>query len=224
MTLLDITAQLAEQTRHRGLDAGRPLLIVDADEVLLQFALCFENFLESRGLYLDLKSYALFGNIRRKSDAEPVPMENVARLIDAFFLERTEDIPPVPGARDALSVLSDRTQIVVLSNIPEARRQARRRGLARLGMDYPVLANVGTKGEAVATLAGLIDAPVVFIDDVPQNIASVARLVDHVHRLHFVADPRLAALVAPAPESHARIDRWPEARCYIETWLQSLGF
>lgn len=224
MTLPDMTAQLAEQTKNQGLDRRRPLLIVDADEVLLQFVVCFEAFLSSRGLYLDLKSYALFGNVRRLRDEAALSRDTVARLIEDFFHERAQDIPPVAGAADALSGLWARAQIVVLSNIPADQRLARRRGLAHHGMDYPVLVNVGPKGGAVAALARLVAAPVLFIDDVPRNIASVARAAGHVRRIHFVADPRLAALIAPAPDSHARIDHWPEARCYIEDWLSAGGF
>jgi len=32
-----------------------------------------------------------------------------------------------------------------------------------------------------------------------------------VHRLHMIAEPRLAPAVPPAEHAHARIDDWPTA-------------
>ena len=48
------------------LAAGRPLLLVDADEVLLAFARGFDEFLAGHDCYLDLVSYRLHGNVRRR--------------------------------------------------------------------------------------------------------------------------------------------------------------
>ena len=62
----------------------RPLLIIDADEVLLLFADGFDKFLAPHGYYLDFSSYRLFGNVRRKDDNAALSDEQVTKLLDEF--------------------------------------------------------------------------------------------------------------------------------------------
>lgn len=224
MTAAVLHEEVAAQLGELRLDARRPLVITDADEVVLQFVAALELFLAGRGLYLDLSSYALTGNIRRVGSGEPEPAESVKALLADFFEERVEHILPVPGAAEALAALSRRAQILVLSNVPLARREARQRALKAHGMDYPVVANHGAKGAAVAEIARRVEAPVVFVDDIPSNIASVARAAPEVIRLHFIADPRLARLAPPCPERHGRRDDWPSARAFIEAELAARGW
>src|SRR3546814_11402327 len=71
-------------------------------------------------------------------------------------------------------------------------------------MDFPLIANSGPKGPAVVELLRRVPGSAVFIDDIPHNHASVARLAPAVHRLHYVADTRLAALPGPAADCHPR--------------------
>ncbi len=202
------------------IDSRRPLLITDADEVLLQFVRALEDHLLDNRLYLDLTSFALTGNIKRQADDQALPSPEVKEVLAGFFEERTETVAAVEGAADALSALSRRAQIVVLSNIPTHLAPARRRGLASHGMDYPVIANSGPKGPSVRYLARVAaPARTFFMDDIPGNHDSVADSASEVIRLHFVADPRLARLVETAASAHARIDDWPGARAYIEGHL-----
>ena len=66
------------------LDAGRPLLITDADEVLLRFAAGFDRFLRQREHYLDLVSYRLHGNVKRIAGGEAIlDIEATALLVEA---------------------------------------------------------------------------------------------------------------------------------------------
>ena len=221
-------AEASEAVRRQiaeiDIDSSRPLLITDADEVLLQFVRALEAHLRSNALYLDLTSFALTGNIKRQSDDQALSSTEVRRVLSGFFEERTEHVAPVDGAAEALAALSRRTRIVVLSNIATHLGPARQRGLARHGMDYPVIANSGPKGPSVRHLARLAGpAPVFFLDDIPGNHESVAASADNVIRLHFVADPRLARLVQTAESAHARIDDWPGARAFIEAHLDGTG-
>ena len=57
--------------------------------------------------------------------------------------------------------------------------------------------------------------PTVFVDDLPVHHASVAKHAPEVHRLHMVAEPRLAPAVPTAEHAHARIDDWPTATHWI---------
>ena len=45
----------------------------------------------------------------------------------------------------------------------------------------------------------------------PVHHASVAKHAPEVHRLHMIAEPRLAPAIPPAEHAHARIDDWPTA-------------
>lgn len=220
----DLSAELISQLDELNILPDHPLVVTDADEVLFRFVACFEDFLETRDHYLDLRSFALTGNVRRRDDNEPLSRQQVSEQLGEFFADRGEHIPPVPGAAEALSILSRRAQIVVLSNIPMAQRGARSRGLEKHGMPYPMIANTGGKGGAVAALASRVEAPVFFIDDLPDQISSVARAAGHVKRLHFVADPRLAALLEPAVDCHHRTSDWVNARSYIEDELNRSGY
>ena len=197
------------------LNPNRPLIICDADEVLVQFMAGLEDYIETLGYYHDFSSFRIHGNVRYRATGEPVPNEIVSGLFGSFFAERTLHLEPVDGAADALKRLSDHAQIVILSNLPATSREARIENLARHGMPYPVIAGSGPKGPVVKGLIGDFPKPVVFIDDLPPNLISVAQETPHVHRLHFVADPRLASLLPPCPDAHARIDDWPAAEAWI---------
>lgn len=221
MTLADeVRIQLNDLT----IKQNHPLIVCDADEVLVQFVQALEGYLEDNGYYIDLSNFALTGNIRRKRDDVPADAEQVREMVASFFADRTEHVPAVPGAADALAGLATRCQIVVVTNIPIDQRDARIKGLSNQRMNYPVIANTGAKGAVVSHLAAQANAPTFFIDDIPQNISSVAEAAQHVHRIHFVADYRLAALLQPAEDCHHRVDDWPAARVYIENHLTELGF
>jgi hypothetical protein len=60
----------------------------------------------------------------------------------------------------------------------------------------------------------------VFLDDLPPHLASVAHLCPDVHLVHFVAHPRLAAIVPHAPQCHLRTSDWTEAREWISARLK----
>jgi hypothetical protein len=215
----ELPAPVAEQLAGLPLTHGKPLLIVDADEVLFYFMRGLEGFLAGRDLYFDWASYALHGNIRRRADDLPVDAEILHPLLQRFFAEATEDLEPVDGAAAALAELSGTSQIVILSNVPMLAREARIRALARHRMAYPLIANSGPKGPAVAAMLKRVAAPAVFIDDIPHNHSSVAQIAPAAHRLHYIADPRLAALLGPAPDSHHRMDDWPAMLAHVTDLL-----
>lgn len=215
-----VAAQLAGLTLERD----RPLIVSDADEVLFAFMAGFERYLHAQGLYFDWRSFALTGNVRRREGDEAVPAEEMPALLHGFFDTSTESLDPVPGAAAALQALSRDAQVVVLSNVPLPQIEARKRALAAHGMDYPLIANVGGKGAAVRHMARQIAAPVVFIDDIPHQHRSVRKAAADTFCLHFVADPRLAALLGRAEECDHRADDWPAAESAIAAELRRRGF
>jgi len=224
MTKHGIAPEQLAQLDDLSLKPSRPLLISDADEVLFAFMAAFETYLEGTGYFFDWSSFALTGNIRRRVDSSPVDGADVRNLLATFFYERTASMAPVDGAAEALAALSERLQIVVLSNLPFDQRTVRQEALKRHGMGYPLIAGAGPKGPLVAVIAEAVSAPVFFIDDGPNHHGSVARHAEHVRRLHMISDPRLARLLAASPHSHHRADDWAEARRLIEAELDAAGF
>ncbi|HCX66153.1 MAG TPA: hypothetical protein DHK64_01080, partial [Rhodobiaceae bacterium] len=73
-------------------------------------------------------------------------------------------------------------------------------------------------------LADIVEAPVVFLDDIPHNLSSVAKAHAPAHLIHFIADPRLAKLLGPATDSHLHTTDWAEAQKFIEDTLSADGF
>ncbi len=223
MSTSNIPYNLRQQLESVDIEPHRPLLISDADEVLFAFMVCFERYMERRGAYFDCVSYRLNGNIHSQSDKRPLSAPEVKDLINGFFREETRDISPIVGAATTLQTLSKRMQVVVLSNVPLEQHDDRRHALVRHGMDYPLIANTGSKAPAVQILAARTKAPVVFIDDSPSHHREVAELSHDVRRIHYVGDARLSALLDPAEHSHYRADSWDDIKRHIEEHLAAEG-
>lgn len=220
----DLPEDLRMQIAPIDLKRGQPIIVSDADEVLFAFMAGFENYLQSQEFTFRWDSYALQGNIRRAADDVAVEQEEVRRLLGGFFAERTEHLDAIPGAAPSLEKLSGRAQVVVLSNVPIRQRQARERALKARGMPYPLIANEGGKGRAVRALADVVQAPVIFIDDIPSQHTSVRKAVEDAFCLHFVGDERLARFLDRAEHADHRADTWDEALPVIEARLSALGY
>ena len=190
----------------------RPLLIVDVDEVLGLFMHGFGAFVAQRGYELRIERFALFQNLFRPGDSQPLDMETGRTLFNEFFRHGSEAMLPTPHAVASLDALSRRASIVILTNAPDQCREPRRRWLTRHGMDYPLLFNSGPKGAIVAALSARTRGPSAFVDDLIPNLDSAAESAPAVHRFQLVADPRLAAVAPSAPDRHPRIDDWPSLR------------
>ena len=198
----------------------KPLIISDADEVLVHFAKPLELFLDEFDMSIAFTSYKLFGNVRYKSSNEKVPKEQVFELLQRFFIEKVHTCPAVEGVCAALERLSENYQIIILSNTPYDAREQRIKALNNIGINFPLIANDGHKGPAVKALYAAASAQTVFLDDIPHHHTSVATSAPEVQRIHFVADQRLAKLLEPATDSHTRIDNWREAETYIENYFK----
>jgi len=220
----ELDPEVREALNTLDLDPTQPLIISDADEVLLQFVAGLERYLDGLGLWLDLQTFALSGNIKDKETGEPVPVDKTPDLLSGFFKAEAGNLLAVDHAAEALTALSKRAQIIVLTNVPTAQRDARADSLARQGMGYPVIANTGLKGPAVSHIAKAFTAPVFFLDDIPHNLKSVAESHEPSRRLHFIADKRLAKLLPPSEHSHFHSSHWPDAQSFMEAELSALGF
>lgn len=197
----------------------RPLLILDCDEVVLDFVHPLRRWLmQAHDLELRLDSYALAANIRRLSDGSPIAADEFPPLIEGFFRDGQAGQQPVPGVREMLAELADVAEVHIVTNVPPAHGEARRAVLRDHGIDVPLHANEGLKGPRVAALAA--GRPGVFVDDLPHQHKSVAEHAGQLKRLHFVATPELRGFMQPTRHAHARIDDWPAATRWIHQQMK----
>jgi hypothetical protein len=195
----------------------KPLLITDCDEVLLHMVRHFGSWLdEAHDIEFDL-SHHDWSRAMRPRDGRELTPEAMWGYLDGFFPAEMARQTLVPHAREALAALADLADIVVLTNLRDHCQSHRVAQLAEHGIVHRVVCNQGGKGGPVARLAEEHGASVVvFVDDLSQHHESVASAAPHVHRLHMVSEPRMAAHVPQAPFAHARIDDWREAQAWIE--------
>ena len=198
-----------------GLSRGRPLVIVDVDEVLGLFMQGFGKFLESRGFEFRVDRFALFQNIYRPGASEHLNLAEGRRLFDDFFRTGCGEIEPAPGAVEALAALSRRAEILILSNAPAEAERLRGAWLKRHGLPQALILNTGPKGPITAALVAQTDQRTAFVDDLIPNLDSVAEHSPTTATFQHVADLRLRPL-APRSDRHRRIDDWAELGAAIE--------
>ena len=193
------------------IDPSKPLLIVDADEVLFQFMAAFLTFIEEKGHAFIFRSYALAGNVLAYNDGPPLERQIVSGLVTEFFEKRTREIPADLEAAPALSRLTrDGIQIVVLSNVPSIAVEDRRYALNAANIRYPLAPWSGPKGTAVAALASKTTKATIFIDDITSHHESVADLAPEVYRLHYVIHPKLRSLLGKVEAASDQAESWLE--------------
>jgi hypothetical protein len=192
---------------------SRPLLITDCDEVLLHMVSHFESWLdEAHGIDFNFESGTFGGAMTDKVSGAVVGEERVWPLLGEFFEGEMHRQTLVPGALDALGRIGEVADIVILTNLPDAAHPWRVDQLATHGIAHEVVCNRGGKGVPARAIIDRYHAErAAFVDDLPVHHASVAKYAPEVHRLHMIAEPRLAPVIPPAEQAHARIDDWPTA-------------
>jgi hypothetical protein len=196
---------------------GRPLLITDCDEVLLHMVSHFDTWLgEAHGIRFAFETGSFGGAMTHKATGKSVADEQVWPLLEQFFRNEMHRQTLVPGALEGLGRISEIADIVILTNLGDEAHSWRVDQLARHGIGHEVVCNRGGKGvPARAIIDRYGAARTVFVDDLAVHHASVAKHAPAVHRLHMVAEPRLAPAVPKAEHAHARIDDWPTATTWI---------
>ncbi|ESZ42721.1 hypothetical protein [Mesorhizobium sp. L2C066B000] len=197
----------------------RPLLILDVDDVVLEFIRPFPHFLKSRGFGLTLASFRLTGNIAETASGRLIEQPEVTALLGDFFDTQADWQSVTDGAEQALASLGDRAEIVLLTAMPHRHRAARRAHLDALGLPYPLLTTEMAKGPAVAKLRGKNGRPVAFVDDQPANLISARNSVADAHLFHLMADNSLRAFMPPVPDDIISVEDWHEAAPKIASAL-----
>jgi hypothetical protein len=210
--------ETARQIEELAAD-NRPLLVLDVDDVVLEFIRPFPRFLETRGLGLTLKSFHLTGNIAEKAGGRLVEQSEVIALLDEFFDCQAEWQSVTNGAAEALAKLGEHVEIVLLTAMFHRHRAARRAHLDALGLTYPLLTTEMAKGPAVAKLRGNKGRPVAFVDDQPVNLISARQSVPDSHLFHLMDDNSLREFLPPTPDDIIVVQDWHEAMPKIATAL-----
>ena len=210
--------ETARQIEELAAD-DRPLLVLDVDDVVLEFIRPFPNFLKARGFGLTLASFRLTGNIAETASGRLIEQPEVTALLGDFFDAQADWQSITDGAADALAGLGDRAEIILLTAMPHKHRAARRTHLDALGLSYPLLTTEMAKGPAVARLRGKSGRPVVFVDDQPHNLASVRDSVADASLFHLMADNSLRAFLPPVPDDIVVVQDWHEAAPLIASAL-----
>ena len=196
---------------------SRPLLITDCDEVLLHMVSHFDAWLgEAHGIRFAFETGSFGEAMTHLDSGETVAEDRVWPLLAEFFRGEMHRQTLVPGALEALGIIGEAADIVILTNLGDEAHPWRVDQLAKHGIRHEVVCNRGGKGVPAREIVDRYGAgPTVFVDDLAVHHASVAKHAPEVQRLHMVAEPRLAPAVPIAEQAHARIDDWPTATGWI---------
>lgn len=195
---------------------SRPLVISDCDEVLLHMLLPWCDWLaETQGITMTLGTAEFYKAMRYTATGEQVSTDEMWRLLDAFFGNEMRRQYPIAGAIEAMGVLAENADVVVLTNLTDSHQARRTQQLLDHGLNVRVYTNQGPKGPALQRILDEFQpSRAVFIDDIAQHHDSVAQLAPGVHRLHFCGEPTIAPHINcahAAGHAHARIDDWASA-------------
>lgn len=191
------------------------LLVLDIDEVVLEFIDPFCRLLEEHGARLHADSFKLTGNVRSLATGAALSGGELDTILTALYRDQERLQPLVAGVGDSLARLGRGCDIVFLTAMTPHHYDKRRALLDLEGLAYPLIATERSKGAVVAELTARWSGPVVFVDDLPPNLASVRKSAPATHLVHLMANeafrPHLPALPGGA---HAAAD-WPHAEAII---------
>lgn len=211
--------RVLDQLEALPLTVGRPLIAVDADEVLVLLAAHLKRFLAAEGIELRLTEYRLEGTMFPDGAEHPLPFDESLAWIGRFFEDEVRRQQALPGAAQALERLSAIAQIIVLTNVPRHGTAGRIENLAGLDIPYPVVENSGGKGPALAWCLDRVAAPTVFIDDSPKQIESAAKHAPEVLRIHFAGADYVDRLIPDCADADHRVTDWTACEAIIRAHL-----
>ncbi len=176
-----------QQIAKLTIEKSKPLIIVDADEVLLYFARPFSQFLKAKGWELNLTGYRLDNAIIHTNEKHFADKNKTQQLVKQFITEETYRQPATKGAATTLRTYAEKAQIIILSNVPKYAHEHREKNLFNVNMNYPLISNKGPKGPALKEISLKSSSKIIFIDDSPFQINSAAEYVPDIFRFHFTA-------------------------------------
>ena len=218
MISTSLDREVLNQIGNLNINHNKPLLISDADEVILNFVQAFETYLNSIGLYYDLSSYALFGNIKKIKENIAIENDQITKHITDFYNLHTEEISFVDESIKYLGKIKNDLdcQIIVVSNLPHHNREKREISFRKNGLDFPIISNSGLKGLTIKEIAKNQKNKIFFIDDISANLLSAHNEVDGIKLIHYISDKRLEKLAYTPKEVDFKAKNWKEIYNYLE--------
>ncbi len=218
MISTSLDREVLNQIGNLNINHNKPLLISDADEVILNFVQAFETYLNSIGLYYDLSSYALFGNIKKIKENIAIENDQITKHITDFYNLHTEEISFVNESIKYLGKIKNDLdcQIIVVSNLPHHNREKREISFRKNGLDFPIISNSGLKGLTIKEIAKNQKNKIFFIDDISANLLSAYNEVDGIKLIHYISDKRLEKLASTPKEVDFKAKDWKEIYNYLE--------
>lgn len=196
------------------------LLVLDVDEVVLHFVQPFRDILAEHGAHLRFENFALTGNVRSSSTGAAITGHEISGITEVLYAEQERRQRPVEGVREALAALSRLADIVFLTAMTPVHYAARRRLLDREGLAFPMIATERSKGGVVAELGHRWTGPIVFVDDLPQNLEGVRRSLERTRLVHMMADEELRPHLPRLPRGAHSARSWAEAVPLITSLLE----
>ncbi|PCJ30989.1 MAG: hypothetical protein COA93_11605 [Alphaproteobacteria bacterium] len=209
-----------EQLKALSFGRSRPVIISDADEVILHFADIFSEYLETQGMYVNFKSYAFEGNLKYKDSDEAVGRDLFEAIFNGFFENYVDKQPLVKNSAENLKSLSEICDIVIVTNIPHSFADRRRKQLIKQGINYPLITNNGPKGPILNLISKMTSEKLIFIDDVSHHHKSVAEHVPDSLRIQFIANNHLNEIEDKSEYCQYRCYNWEEIAKVIRNSLQ----
>jgi len=204
---------------------SRPLVISDCDEVILHMVTHFKDWLEeSQGVDFKLEGANFAKALTWQESGEFLQAADVWKMLGGFFDTEMDRQLPIAGAVDSLNAISEHADVVILTNLVDARRDKRAEQLAAHGLHAEVYTNQGPKGPALQKIiAEHAPSRAIFIDDLAQHHVSVFETTPDVVRLHMCGEPMIADTIDcahKAGHADARIDRWTDALPWLMDRLE----
>ena len=198
---------------------GRPLIVCDIDEVVLEFITPFQNFLRSQAHDLLPRSFRLHGNVVLGKTGEPVAESDMKALLEAFFLAQDAWQIPAPRAVETLEALSREADLIFLTAMPPRHTHIRRALLDRHELLYPLLATEGPKGPVIRHLISKAPVPTVFLDDIARNLQSVREHVPDCLLINLMVNDDFRLMAPPPGDGILVVESWGEAETLIRKHL-----
>ncbi|MBB4121556.1 hypothetical protein [Martelella radicis] len=215
--------RLAEPSASDLAIGARPLLVVDVDEVVLQFVAPFKAFLLANGHELNLETFSLNGNVKSLEDGRRVENAEVKALISAFYDSQEDWQEPFSAARPTLEGLTEIADVLLLTAMPPRHREKRRRLLARHGFDFPLIASEAPKGEVLRDLCETAPPDLIFVDDMLYNCRSVSQCLPEALTINLLINDDYRALAPKTTPPSLVATGWDHADTIIRRHIAENG-
>ena len=107
-----------KQIQDLDIKSNLPLVIIDADEVIVHFAKPFILYLNERGFALELNGYTLSNSIKNIKTNKILENRKSQKLVIDFIKKETHRQPITKGATKTLNNIAKFSQIIILTNVP----------------------------------------------------------------------------------------------------------